>query len=57
MAVITIMKKKTNLDFSGFQTITLSCDKNRSILLKKKKNGKPWNPFGKNIYISAEITF
>ena len=57
MAVITIMKKKTNLDFSGFQTITLGCDKNRSILLKKKKNGKPWNPFGKNIYISAEITF
>ena len=42
MAVITIIKKKTNLDFSVFQTVTLSCNKNESVLVKEKKwNGKP----------------
>ena len=54
MAVITIIRKKTNLDFSGFQTMTLSCDKNGSMLVKEKKNGKPWNLSGKNVYICGD---
>ena len=55
MAVITIIKKKTNLDFSGFQIVTLSCNKNESVLVKEKKwNGKPQNPSGKNIYICGD---
>ena len=37
MATIPIIKKKANLDFSGFQTMTLSCDKNGSMLVKEKK--------------------
>ena len=37
MAAIPIIKKKANLDFSGFQTMTLSCDKNGSMLVKEKK--------------------
>ena len=35
--VITIIRKKTNLDFSGFHIMTLSCDKNGSMLVKGKK--------------------
>ena len=54
MAVITIIRKKTILDFSGFETMTLSCDKNGSMLVKEKKNGKPWNPSGKNVYICGD---
>ena len=35
--------------------MTLSCDKNGSMLVKgKKKNGKPWNPSGRNVYICGD---
>ena len=38
MAAITKIRKKIkNLDCSGFQTMTLSCDKNGSMLVKEKK--------------------
>ena len=55
MAVISIIRKKANLDFSGLQIMTLSCDKNGSMLIKEKKeNGKPWNPSGENVYICGD---
>ena len=36
-AVIIIIRKKKTLDFSGFQIMTLSCNKYRSLLVKGKK--------------------
>ena len=45
MTAVTIIRTKRNLDFSGFQRMTLSCDTNESMLVK----GKSGNPSGKNV--------
>lgn len=53
MAVITIIRKKRNLDFSDFQAMTLSCDKNVVMLVKRKKRTE-WNSSGKNVNICGD---
>ena len=56
MAVITIIKKKRNLDFFlGFQTTILSCDKNGLMLLKEKKRMLNHGIHLGKMYIFVEI--
>ena len=54
---IAIIRQKTNLDFSGFQTMTLSCDKNGSLLVKEKKRMVNHGINQGKMYIFMEITF
>ena len=56
VAVITIIRKKTNLNFLGFQIMTLGYDKNRSMLLKEKKRIVDHGIHQVKMYISVEIT-
>ena len=48
--------QKTNLDFLGFQTMTLGYDKNRSMLLKEKKRMVDHGINQVKMYIPVEIT-
>ena len=55
-AVITIIRKETNLDFTGFQTMNLSFDKNGSVLFKEKKGMVNHGIHPGKMYIFVEIT-
>ena len=53
---IAIIRQKTHLDFSGSQTMTLSCDKNGSLLVKEKKIMVNHGINQGKMYIFMEIT-
>ena len=54
MAVITIIRKKTNLDFRFPNSEPELRQKWINACKREKKNGKPWNPSGKNVYICVD---
>ena len=57
IAVITIIRKKTNLYFSGFQTMTQSCDKNESMTEEKKKKVAFFEVTHKELALNLCIVF